>query len=153
MSTKAATRRTFFGRAGAALLAPLAATTALAGEKRGDDLATRLAALEDANAIRALLQRHAHDVNAGTRPAPAADVRALNLDPEGIVDVSSDDTATARVGCGVELGTPIPGADTLVEMARLQGEGVVKRHERRVLVGSLLKRDGAWHIERVELRA
>lgn len=154
MITKpAASRRTFFGKAGAALLAPLAATRALAGEQPGDDLAKRLAALEDADAIRGLLQRHVQSVNAGTSAAPDAHVRALNLDSEIAIEVLGDGTATAKVGCSVATATPIVGGDTLVEMARLQGDGVLKRHERRVLVGSLAKRRGMWQIERLELRA
>ena len=154
MSSKsAATRRTFFGKAGAALVAPLAASRAFAGEERGDDLAARLAALEDANAIRGLLQRHAQSINAGTNTAPDTNVRTLRLDSEIAIDVAGDGTATASVGCSVETATPIAGGDTLVEMARLQGDGVLKRNERRVLVGSLVRRGGIWQIERLELRA
>ncbi len=154
MSTKtAASRRTFFGKAGAALLAPLAASRAFAGEERGDDLAARLAALEDANAIRGLLQRHAQGINAGTNAAPDTIVRTLRLDSEIAIEVAGDGTATAHVGCSVATATPIAGGDTLVEMARLQGDGVLKRNERRVLVGSLVKRHGTWHLERLELRA
>ena len=154
MSTKpAASRRTFFGKAGAALLAPLAASRAFAGERRGDDLAARLAALEDANAIRELLQRHAQGINAGTNAPPDANVRTLRLDSEIAVAVVGDGTATAHVDCSVETATPIAGGDTLVEMARLQGEGMLKRNERRMLVGSLVNRRGTWQIERLEFRA
>lgn len=154
MSTKpAASRRTFLGKAGAALLAPLAASRAVAGEERGDDLAARLATLEDTNAIRTLLQHHAQSINAGTNAAPDSNVRTLHLDSDVAIDVVGDRTATVHVGCSVETATPIAGRDTLVEMARLQGDGVLKRNERRVLVGSLAKRRGIWQIERLELRA
>ena len=153
METKP-TRRVFFGHAGAALAAPHAAASAVAGERpSGEDLAARLAALEDTNAIRALLQHHAQGINAGTNAAPDTNVRTLHLDSDVAIDVVGDRTATAQVGCSVETATPIAGRDTLVEMARLQGDGVLKRNERRVLVGSLAKRRGIWQIERLELRA
>ena len=127
------TRRTFFSHAGAALAAPLAAGAALAGESgSGDDLAARLAALEDANAIRALLQRYARLVNAGgadlPRYSPTAHASArFTLDPTRRIDFAiADGTATARVACTVETATPIDGRETLVEMARLQGDGVIE---------------------------
>ena len=152
MDTKP-TRRTFFGRAGALLAAPLAAASAAATEPPSDELAARLAALEDATAIRSLLQRYAQSVNAGAPVAPDTRVRTLHLDSDVAIDVVGHGIATARVACSVETATPIDGRDTLVEMARLQGDGVVKRNERRVLVGSLVKRSGTWQIEQLELRA
>src|SRR5687768_9124436 len=134
------TRRSFFGQAGAALAAPLAATAALAGESRdGGDVATRLAALEDTNAIRALQQRYARLVTAGAHaelaalfadPARAAvveNVRSLKPDGEAAVTLATDGTATARLACTVETATPIEPCGTLVDMARLQGDGVLKR--------------------------
>ena len=146
------TRRRFFGGA-AALAAPLAAGAAVAREHPSDDLAARLAALEDLNAIRSLLQGYAQRVNAGTDAAPAANVRSLTLDSDGAIEVAANGTALARIGCTVETAMPIDGRDTLVEMARLQGDGVVKRSERRVLVGAFVKRRGVWTVEHTELTA
>src|SRR6185503_18273959 len=91
------TRRKFFGGA-AALAAPLAAGTAVAS----DDLAARLAALEDQSAIRALLLAWARDVGAGKVAAPAANVRSLALDADAAIAVGLNGTATARVSCTVE---------------------------------------------------
>jgi hypothetical protein len=145
------TRRSFFTHAGVALAAPLAATAALA--ESDDDVAARLAALEDSNAIRAVLQRYAQRVNAGTDPAPAANVRGLSLDAEVTIEVAGDGTATAQVPCTAYTAIPIEGCGTLVEMARLQGDGVIKHHERRMLAGSFVKRDGAWEIASTEFRA
>ena len=142
------TRRSFFGSA-ALLAAPLAAGTALAS----DDLAARLAALEDANTIRALLRDWARGVAAGKSAAPAASIYGLTLDADVSITVADNGTATASVPCVVETATPIDGNETLVEMARLQGDGVVRRAERRVLHGSFVKRDGCWHFASTELRA
>jgi lipoprotein-anchoring transpeptidase ErfK/SrfK len=143
------TRRTFFGGA-AVLAAPLAATAAVAN---GDDTAARLAALEDANAIRALLQHYAQRVNSGEVAAPDASVRRLALDRDDAIDIVADSTATAQVTCTIETAKPIDGRETLVEMARLQGDGVIKRNERRVLTSRLVKRNGTWSIDLVELRS
>jgi hypothetical protein len=141
------TRRKFFGSA-ALLAAPLTAGTAVAS----DDLAARLVALEDANAIRALLRDWARGV-AGKGARSAANVYGFTLDPDVSITVADNGTAMASVPCVVETATPIDGNETLVQMARLQGDGVVRRTERRVLHGSFVKREGRWHLATTELRA
>ena len=148
MNRSTTTRRSFFSSA-ALLAAPIGASTAATS----DDVAARLAALEDANAIRALLRDWARGVVAGVAAAPAANVYGLTLNDDVSITVAADGTATASVPCVVETATPIDGNETLVEMARLQGDGVVRRAERRVLHGSFVKRDGCWHFASTELRA
>jgi len=143
MNTKP-TRRNFFGAAGAAVAAPLAASAAFAA----DDLAERLAALEDQNAIRALLPALLADPG---RMALDASVRSLTADLGDAITVAADGTASARIDCTVEIATPIESCGTLVEMARLQGDGLLVRRERRVLVGAFVKRDRAWEFESAKL--
>jgi hypothetical protein len=160
------TRRSFFGHAGAALAAPLAATAALGGERDGCGYGVgRLAALENMNAIRALQQRYVRLVGTGNGEAMAAlfadrtraavDEHVRSLVPVGddTIAIFSDGTATARVPCTATIATPIESWGTLVEMARLQGEGFVTRSERRTLATTFVRRDGSWKIERVELEA
>jgi hypothetical protein len=142
------TRRSFFGQASLVLAAPL---TALAADGRGDDVTARLAALEDANAIRELLHRYAQRVNDGSDAPPALEARSIALDPDPKIEIAADDTAAARAHCTVTTVTPIESCGTLVEMARLQGDGVLKRTERRVLHGRLVKRKGVWQLASVEL--
>ncbi len=168
-----ATRRRFLARAGAALAAP--AALAAAGEAtaagRGDStLEARLAALEDASAIRALQRAYVRHLNARDTDAiaevcavpqrVALDAAVQELAPhsheDAIIAVAADRlTATARLPCTVRIETPIeaPGC-TLVEMARLQGEGVVRRTERRVLEQWFVRGPGVsqWRIERTVLR-
>jgi hypothetical protein len=140
------TRRRFFG--GAALLAaPLTAGTAVAS----DDLAARLAALEDENTIRAMLRDWARGVGA-RKVAPAANIHGVTLDPDVSITVAENGTARASVPCVIETATPIDGNETLVEMARQQGDGVVRRAERRVLHSTFVKRDGFWLFASAELR-
>lgn len=163
------TRRAFFSSAGAALSAPLAmtaASVASAAARPGDASADqRLAELEDVNAIRELNETYARHINAGAhdeaaalfvdaRRAPVDDaVRTLSADRFGerdVVGLAADGTAaTARIHCAVELETPIEPGGTLVEMARLQGDGVVRRTERRVLEAAYRKVGGVWKIERL----
>lgn len=160
------TRRSFFGGAGAALAAPIASSAGFAGEGDGADRAAeRLAAVEDLNAIRALEQRYARLVGAGNGEAMAAlfaspgsarldeHLRSVVLDGDGAIALRGDGTATSHVPCIVTTATPIECCGTLVEMARLQGDGFVARCERRVLEGAYVKRGGAWKIERVAYRS
>jgi hypothetical protein len=142
------TRRRFFGGA-AILAAPGAATASVAG----DDVAARLAALEDEIAIRALLQDWARHISAGALAAPAPDVRRLTIDANAAIEVAANGTAKARVRCTVEAATPIDGNETVVEMARLQGDGVIRRSEQRVLAGTFVKHNGIWLLEQTELTA
>ena len=137
------TRRKFFGGA-AALAAPLAAGATVAR----DDLAV----LDDASAIRTLLLNWAHALNTGKITAPAANVRSLTLDADANVAVDANGMATAHVPCTIETATPLDGNETLVEMARQQGDGVVRRSEQRVLHGSFVKQDGFWRFAKAELR-
>jgi hypothetical protein len=159
------TRRKFFIGAGATLAAPLGVTAVLAGYGEGNgERSALLAALDDSNAIRVVLQRYVRLVSAGApaelaelfadpaRAAVDASIRSLAADADANIALA-DGTATARVPCTVDTATPIESGGTLVEMARLQGDGVVKSSEKRVLSSSLVKIDGAWKIERLEFVA
>jgi hypothetical protein len=161
------TRRRFFLQAGAAVSVPLAASVAHAAEGGVGDSAVkaRLAALEDVNAIRELQQAYARLVNSGARaeiPKLFADPSAAVVDDSvrglsaygfgehDIIDVAADRrTATARIHCTVQTETAIGPSCTLVEMAREQGEGVLRRAEKLVLASTYVKVGGTWKIERL----
>jgi hypothetical protein len=153
------------------LSAPLAISATLAAKGQGsdaEDLSARVAALEDANAIRALHQTYVRLVNASAHEEVATlfadpsaalvddNVRNLSADRLGehdVIDVAPvDGTATARLHCTVETATAIEPSCTLVQMARLQGEGVVKKSERRVLESTCVKQNGIWKFERAAYR-
>ena len=169
MKTKtASTRRRFFWQAGAAALsAPLAASGAHATQRDAEDteaLKARIATLEDVNAIRELHQTYTRLINAGAREEAAslfadpreaqidASIRNLSADRFGeqdVIEIAADrKTAAARIHCTVELEIAIGPSCTLVEMTRVQGEGFLKRSERRVLESSYVKQDGVWKIAR-----
>lgn len=163
---KPATRRSFFGRAGAALVAPLAATPVARDDASGT-LAARVAELEDVNAIRMLQRAFARSVSSGSgdewaalfaEPAAAhvePGIRRIAIDALGegdLVELQGDGKAVAHSHCTVESAVPIDSTCTLVEMARLQGEGVIRRTERRLLEIACVKRDGDWKIAQAVFR-
>jgi hypothetical protein len=84
-------------------------------------------------------------------------ITRLAGDPLGepaTIEVSADGaTASATLPCVVETETAIEGAgDTLIEMARAQGEGVLRRTERAVLETTCVKPGGTWKIVAARLR-
>jgi len=162
---KSSTRRSFFWQAGAALSVPLGASGAHAATSRSDsdDLQARLAALEDANAIRVLQQTYARLVNAGAHEQLAklfaavsdarvdATIRCLSPEDFGehdVIAVAADrNSATATALCTVRIATAIEPRCSLEEMARQQGDGFVTASERRVLENSYVKQSGVWKIK------
>jgi hypothetical protein len=166
MKTKSiSTRRRFFLQASAALSVPLAASAAHAAKADHSRASARLAALEDEKAIRELQQAYARLVNSRAHeeardlfenPSAArvdASVRSVSMDGFGehdAIEVAPDrGSATGRTHCAVQTEAVIGPNCTLVEMAREQGEGVLRRLEKRILVGSYLKVAGTWKIERL----
>jgi hypothetical protein len=170
MTKTAATRRSFIAIAGAALSAPVAAAAATSSMwlppsgGRLDPLEARLAELEDLDAIRALNQAHARHVTAGTHERVAAlfanpsdapidpDIREIAPDGFGerdAIEIAEDrQTATARLHVTVRTETAIGPDCPLVDMARLQGGGVVSRLDSVVFENAYVRRDGVWRILR-----
>jgi len=162
MTRQASSRRSFIRKTGVALSAPLAAAAAVApvrAEVPGDSLAEQLARLEDVNAVRALNQAFARQVNAG-------DAEALGLDPSirnvsaqefgerDVIEIAPDrQTATSVMHCAVDIETLIGPSCPLVEMARQQGGGVVRRSETGVFTHAYARRGGIWTLERSTYRS
>jgi len=166
------TRRSFLKR-GALLAAPLAAVAAPAAIMADDELKARLARLENEAAIRELHQAWLRRFNArkdettGAHDAAAAlfanregaaldpSVRSVAPDHTGepdTIDVAADGKrATGRFHCALEIETAIPQDCTLAQMAHAQGNGFVRRTERRILKVEYVKASGAWAITRAEL--
>jgi hypothetical protein len=163
---KISTRRRFFVGAGAVLAAPAAVAARGAGQSERGALEARLAALEDERAIRELRLAYARHVNARAFSAAAllfadpadagldSKIAALADDAAAGVEIAADrQSAVARGGCVIEIEEPIAGPGcTLVDMARAQGEGVLRHVERRELTQTFVRRGGVWKIERVSLR-
>ena len=165
-------RRSFIATAGTALSAPIAAAAATFPGAPAVDLEdprTRLERLEAIEAIRAVNQAYARHVKAGEREAVAAlfddparatpdtAVRGLAIDPVAdadAIEVAPDgQSATARLHRVVEAEDEIGPSCPLVDMARAQGGGVVRRGEHGLFENTYVKRDGAWKIQRSIYRA
>lgn len=159
-------RRRFFVAAGAAAAAPLAVMGAARARpvEPEPSLEARLAELEDLAAIRRLHHddlRRFNEIAAAALPGvPTADIepgvrRIVSdfFDDAAVLEISPDRTsATLRVPCTVDLATPIeaPGM-SLVDMARLQGDGVLVKSRSRMLEQRWVRIDGAWQLERARL--
>ena len=82
---------------------------------------------------------------AGFGPDPAKEL--------DIVEMAADSkTATGRFPYSMQVGTPIEGDSSLVQMARLQGEGIEKWWEGGVCEASYVKVGNKWKIKRLEYR-
>lgn len=156
------TRRKFL-KGGALLAAPIAATSvgalALAdGGLRGDELRTRLTRLEDEAAIRELQQSWLRQINAGQREAQLdGAVRRISAHHAGAADrieIAADgQSAVGHFDSAIELETPLAQDSTLAQMAHVQGNGSVRRTERRLLTVRYTKTGGAWAIGKIGLRS
>ena len=138
----ASTRRLFMAVAGAAISAPVAAAASWLPPSGGrTDAQDRLARLEDEHAIRTLNQAHC-----STTPG---------ITPHGFgehdqIEIASDrKTATARFSVTLHTETELEPCP-LVEMARLQGGGVIARAEHVVLRGVYARGEDGWKILHVE---
>jgi hypothetical protein len=156
-----ATRRAFL-KGSALIAAPLAVAAAPAAMAMGaDDSKDRLARLEDIEAVRALHRDFVAHVNARRLDAAAAlfadpakaalDSGVTRLAAEAETVTLSDDrqSATLTAACAVSTETAIESDCTLAQMARLQGDGVIRAVAARGLSASFVKLDGAWRIGRV----
>jgi hypothetical protein len=70
-----------------------------------------------------------------------------------IVEVAGDrNAATGQFPYSMQVGAPMTGDSSLVEMARLQGEGIVHWWESGVHEVSYVKKDNTWKIRKLEYR-
>jgi hypothetical protein len=161
------TRRLVFGAAGAVVAAPIAAAAPAAASVGRSDIEARLALLEDMSSIRELQTALVRRLNAGRRAEVAAlfahpgksldaSIVGLSADPLGepaVIDIAEDRlTARARASCTVRTERPIEPRCSLVDMAREQGEGVVRRADRGELEATYVKIGGDWKIASAEIR-
>jgi hypothetical protein len=69
------------------------------------------------------------------------------------IEVAPDrKTAKARFPYSIQVGEPMTANSSLVEMARLQGEGIVKWWEGGIYEAAYVKLGESWRIKRLEYR-
>ena len=161
INTNAATRRSFFAKAGTALALPLAAGAATA------DPGAPEGASDPVKAIRRLQQALAREINdatgreaqlftAGKLPAELVGVTRLlpaDFGEHDAIEVGADGrSARATVHCAVETQVPIAAEGTLIEMARAQGEGFVRAKACKVLDMACVCTGGTWKIKALAMR-
>lgn len=167
MSKTAETSRRSFLKSSAVVAAPIAAIGAPAAALGADDSNARLALLEDERAIEALNRNFLRRFNAaglrdtaslfagGEPPKLAEGTARLTLDPAAEPEKPqiAEDGARAhcRYACEVETDHPLEGEDTIVQMARLQGNGTARTSERRVIEADYVKGERGWTIEKLRL--
>ena len=147
------TSRRNFLKAGALLATPLAAAVPVAASA-DEGLKARLAQLEDEAAIRLLHRQWLQHFNAGAQQdADGVCTIAADggWDPEAVT--LSGDRARACFACTVEIATAIAQDCTLGQMAHAQGNGSVRRTERRVVDADYVRTPKGWALARAELRA
>ena len=77
----------------------------------------------------------------------------VNEEQQDVINVSADGkTATAKFDYSIQVGEPMAEDSSLVQMARLQGEGIMKFREGGVYEIALEKNieDGIWKIKKLE---
>jgi hypothetical protein len=74
--------------------------------------------------------------------------------PQEMIEVAADRrTATGQFSYSMQVGEPMTANSSLVAMARLQGEGIVKWWEGGIYEASYVKVGESWKIKRLEYRA
>lgn len=166
MTAKTQSTRRSFLKGGAVAAAPLAAVGATTAIAEAEHRA-RLARLQDEAAVRDLHQAWLRRVNTDDHAEAAklfADPRRAGLgekvsriavdhsgEPDLIRLADDGGSATGRFHCLVETETPLGRDCTLAQMAHAQGEGVVRKSERRLLRADYVKTDAGWAIDRMRL--
>jgi hypothetical protein len=90
----------------------------------------------------------------GKRIAPAPGFEPDPAQQLDIVEVAADRrTATCQFPYSMQVGEPMTGNSSLVEMARLQGEGIMKWWEGGTCEAFYVKAGESWKIRRLEYRA
>ena len=147
------TRRSFL-RGGAILAAPIAAAAVPVVALAEEPLKARGEHLIDEAAIREVHQSWLRRVNAG-EPDALLDsaVSRIFADHAGAPDsleIAADGrTAVGRFDYVIEMETPLDADCTLAQMAHAQGNGSVRRTERRLLTIDYAKSGGRWTIVKV----
>jgi len=149
---KPATDRRSFLKTGAIVAAPFVAlgpATAVAD----DGSKTRLVRLEDEKAIQALHRDVVRQVNRRERNL-AEGLTGLADDPAHELQIAFAEDgkrATCRRACMASFRTDFIGTTTLEQMHRLQGQGMHRHDEPRVLVAEYVKGEDGWAIESLRL--
>lgn len=159
MKDKTATRRDLFVKAGAAACAPAALALGVpANAQWGSQLPQRLAELEDGNALRRLtaeligLVNEESAVHSLLRPS-VVEIAPSDFDLHATVHVDTErHHAKVLLPCTVTVDMPIDAPDSvLLDMAMLQGEGLLQQQQIQTLRLSCIRSENEWSVVQAEL--
>lgn len=163
MTAQTDTTRRAFLKAGALAAVPAAGLGLPAAALASDDSKAALARMADERALEGLARDFVRAFNRGGAGAAAplfADGRAPMLpvaklalaDEEPQLAISGDgDAATASLACTVEEALALEGEETLVRMARLQGNAAGVQATPKTLRASFVRHADGWRIASVDL--
>jgi len=103
--------------------------------------------------IKRLYGEHFRAGHTGRKVEPASGVQIDDAQQQDVIELAQDGkTARARFAYSMQVGAPMDDDSVLVQMARLQGEGIRKWWEGGVYDISYVKdaTDGSWKINRLE---
>jgi hypothetical protein len=105
------------------------------------------------DSIRRLYCGHFASGRSGRKIEPAPGFETDPAQQLDIVEVAGDrKTATGQFPYSMQIGTPMTGESSLLEMARLQGGGIVHWWESGIHAVTYVKKDSAWKVKRLEYR-
>ena len=167
MSKTNTTSRRSFLKSGAIAAAPIAAVGVPAAALANDGSKAKLARLEDERAIQELHAALLRRINTagiaqsgeffvnGKVPGLEQGLRSITPDPTGespALAFSEDGRrATQNQAVKAEFAAELEGDETLVQMARLQGNAPEAEALRRTLVADYVREEGGWAIEKLRL--
>lgn len=167
MSKTTQTSRRSFLKSGALVAAPVAAIGIPGAAMAEDGSKAALARLQDERAIEALNRDFLRAFNSsgangtarlfadGKAPKLAKGISKLNLDlaaePSNFAIAEDGASAAVRYECAVELSEELEGQETIVQMARIQGNSPGVHMARKTLSAHYARQGDGWLITRLEL--
>jgi uncharacterized protein (TIGR02246 family) len=103
------------------------------------------------NGIARLYRNHFRAGLTGKKMGP---VPGIKIAPETVTVAEDRESAAAQFSYSIQVGSPMPTDSSLVQMARLQGEGILKWCESGSyeISYSKCRKDGSWKIAKLEYR-
>jgi hypothetical protein len=168
MSKTTDTTRRSFLKSGALIAAPAAAIGIPVAALAEDGSKAKLVRLQDERAIEALNRDFLRAFNKGgaestaklfsngKAPSLAKGLRKLSIDlaeePKSFAIAEDGASATARYDCAVEISQELEGQETIVQMARMQGNAAGSETQRKTFVAQYSKcMESGWSITKLEL--
>jgi hypothetical protein len=161
MSNEANTTRRTFLKTGAFVAVPAAGLGLPAVALAADDSRAALLRLQDERLLESLTRDFVRAFSRGgvdeasalfaDGKAPVLPFSNLVLTDEAHDIAIADRSASARFACTVDVAQPLEGEETLVRMARLQGNAAAVQVAGKTLTASYIRHQSGWRIASIAL--